>query len=268
MVKILPAGRAGELSLPAKAKVLLASDQPAFFEALPDCSVAAFPWDGGRERVAVCLGREALYVVCGGDSCMESVRRRMPGDVPPERALYGLLSAMLRDDMDALDELETQITDVEDDALQSIHSDCLRRIVHYRRTLLYLKRYYARLDALFDSLCANDNGLLTDDGVRRFSVLMERNRRLLDAAVHLRDYVTQMREAYQAQLDLEQNHLMKVFTVVTALSTPLTLIAGWYGMNFQHMPELAGRWSYPIVCAVGAAIVGALAALFHKKGWI
>ena len=53
-----------------------------------------------------------------------------------------------------------------------------------------------------------------------------------------------MREAYQAQLDYEQNQLMKAFTVLTAIFLPLSLIARWYGMNFS-MPEYQWALGYP-----------------------
>ena len=77
-----------------------------------------------------------------------------------------------------------------------------------------------------------------------------------------------MREAYQAQIDIEQNNLMKVFTVVTAISTPVTVVTGWYGMNFAHMPELGWAWSYPAVAALCAAAALGLAALFRRKRWL
>ena len=70
--------------------------------------------------------------------------------------------------------------------------------------------------------------------------------------------VSQLREAYQSQLSIRQNDLMKVFTVVTAIFLPLTLIVGWYGMNFANMPELHWRYGYPCVFIVSIGIVLAL----------
>ena len=53
------------------------------------------------------------------------------------------------------------------------------------------------------------------------------------------------KEAWQAQVDIGLNDIMRVFTVVTAVFLPLTLIAGWYGMNFKIMPELSWTLGYP-----------------------
>ena len=60
---------------------------------------------------------------------------------------------------------------------------------------------------------------------------------------------------------------MKVFTVVTAIFLPLTLLAGWYGMNFD-MPEFKSVYGYPVVIAVSAAIVLFLILIFKKKKWM
>ena len=77
-----------------------------------------------------------------------------------------------------------------------------------------------------------------------------------------------MREAYQSQIDIEQNELMKLFTVVTVIFQPLTLLVGWYGMNFSGMPELAWKYGYPVFIIVSAVIVLILILYFKKKKWV
>ena len=67
-----------------------------------------------------------------------------------------------------------------------------------------------------------------------------------------------------AALDYNANRIMKVFTVVTTVFLPLTLIVGWYGMNFQHMPELSSRFGYPAVIVLSILVV-VLSLLFFKK---
>ena len=72
--------------------------------------------------------------------------------------------------------------------------------------------------------------------------------------LNLRDYVTQVREAYQAQIDINLNKVMKIFTVITSIFLPLTLIVGWYGMNLK-MPEYSWVYGYPFV--IGLIVVTA-----------
>ena len=64
-----------------------------------------------------------------------------------------------------------------------------------------------------------------------------------------------MRELFQSENDLRQNRIMCILTIVTSVFMPLTLLTGWYGMNFKNMPELSWQYGYPAVIAAGAIIV-------------
>jgi magnesium transporter len=61
---------------------------------------------------------------------------------------------------------------------------------------------------------------------------------------------------------------MTVLTVVTTIFMPLTLIVGWYGMNFHYMPELEWKWGYPIIIAISLLIVVGSLLFFKKKKWL
>ena len=78
----------------------------------------------------------------------------------------------------------------------------------------------------------------------------------------------QLRDLYKAHLDIKQNRIMTVLTVVTTIFMPLTLIAGWYGMNFHFMPELNWKWSYPVVIIISIAIAVGSLLFFKKKKWL
>jgi magnesium transporter len=61
---------------------------------------------------------------------------------------------------------------------------------------------------------------------------------------------------------------MTVLTVVTTIFMPLTLIVGWYGMNFRYMPELEWHWGYPVIIIASVVIVVASLLFFKKKKWL
>ena len=91
--------------------------------------------------------------------------------------------------------------------------------------------------------------------------------RLYDHTQMLREYALQIREMQQAQIDLRQNDTMRILTVVSTIFFPLSLIAGWYGMNFTHMPELFAPYAYFILIGVCILIVAVEIWYFKKKGW-
>ena len=92
--------------------------------------------------------------------------------------------------------------------------------------------------------------------------------RLQDMVNSQRDYTAQLRDLLQAQLEVKQNTIMTVLTVITTIFLPLTLIAGWYGMNFIYMPELSWAYGYPVIIIVSVLIVVGCLYLFKKKKWM
>ena len=92
--------------------------------------------------------------------------------------------------------------------------------------------------------------------------------RLQDIVTYLRDYSVQVRDLYANQIAVQQNNTMTILTVVTTIFMPLTLIVGWYGMNFRYMPELDSPLGYPIVIIVCLAIVIVSIIFFRKKNWL
>ena len=89
---------------------------------------------------------------------------------------------------------------------------------------------------------------------------------LLQNHVHLlRENVLQIRELYQSMQDARQNKIMVVITIATTIFLPLTLITGWYGMNFVYMPELQWRYGYFAVIMISLIIVIAEIIYFKKK---
>ncbi len=77
-----------------------------------------------------------------------------------------------------------------------------------------------------------------------------------------------MLDLYKMRLDMRTNHIMTVLTVVTAIFAPLTLIAGWYGMNFANMPELTWKWGYPLVFVLCLVIAVVCLVFFKRKKWL
>ena len=113
------------------------------------------------------------------------------------------------------------------------------------------------MEFLSDELAELDN---------RFSFVEKKFNRLLEFALHLQEYVEQVREAYQSQLDIEQNSIMKFFTVVTTIFLPLTLITGWYGMNML-IPEFQWKYGYLYVICLSFVVVLIMIGIFKKKKW-
>lgn len=176
------------------------------------------------------------------------------------------LDKLTVDDTYALENIEEEISELEEGLFNSVDNDCFKEIMVLRKRLLKLKRYYEQFCNIAEGIEENENGLIDKKTIKSFRMLTNRVNRLYGSVINLRDYVSQVREAYQAQVDINQNNLMKVFTVVTTIFLPLTLIVGWYGMNLQ-MPEVQYPYSYPILICVSILIVLGSVIYFKKKKW-
>ena len=129
---------------------------------------------------------------------------------------------------------------------------------------MIVRHYYEQMLDVLETMIENDADLFSDSNTHLFRILRDKIERLSNNTQLLRDSLVQVREAYMAALDYNANRIMKVFTVVTTVFLPLTLIVGWYGMNFKYMPELGWRFGYLGVIALSVTVV-ILSILFFKR---
>lgn len=137
-----------------------------------------------------------------------------------------------------------------------------------RDELRDLDDHYEHLMDLADVLEDNENGFFAVENLRYFRVVYNRLDKLRDQARTLREQALQMLDLYKMRLDIRTNRIMTILTVVTAIFAPLTLIVGWYGMNFANMPELTWTWGYPLVILACLAIAAGCLIFFKRKKWL
>ncbi len=277
MIKFLLDSQLDELSASMDPHLLtyIRNGQVNKFESFRDASVISFDWydihnaNDALDKMIICFTREHVFFICESERCMTRVRKMIGEEKSDDLALFVFLSELIKNDIDYLEELEERITENEDRVITNYKSykhEYAGEIIAFRRELLKLKRYYEQLNNIFEGLMENENKIISPDNLRYFRILDSRIDRLFSHVLNLRDYVTQVREAYQAQVDIEQNNLMRVFTVVTSIFLPLTLIVGWYGMNLK-MPEFQWNYAYPFVAGLSALVVIVLLIFFKRRKW-
>ena len=201
---------------------------------------------------------------------VESIRSSRRWRTPSlERFLYDFLEQIVKDDLALMTRLELEMDTMEQAVLED-HEDALPigRLNEIRMEIRDLQNHYEQLLDLAEELEENENGFFQQENLRYFRQFLSRVERLRDMATALRDYTIQIHDLYATQVDVRQNRIMTILTVITSIFLPLTLIAGWYGMNFRYMPELNWPWSYPIVFVVCIVIVVACLIFFKKKKWL
>lgn len=243
------------------------------FESFEHFNLFAFDWydnlnpQAELSKILVYMDEEDLFVICEDERAYLKATELVNHEQSNGKALYQFFVGLLKNEMDYLEKFEQEVTDVEDDALMLSPKDYIQEIVNFRKELQQLKRYYEQLNSILDNLVANDNELLSKDEVRYLEILENRTERFHRSVLNIRDYITQMREAYQSQIDIEQNKVMKIFTLIAAIFLPLGLLVGWYGMNFEYMPELTWRYGYLAIVVFSIILVIGLLVGFKRKKW-
>ena len=274
MIKVLKLTQIDELRSNVDKSVIqhIRTGRVERFACFSDFDMISFNWydikkpESETEHILIYFSKNDLCILSDSKEVRSIANSVAEKDTEVPRILYQFFVELIKNDMDYLEQLEEEITLSEDDLLEQKSSECTEKIVEYRKKLLKLKRYYEQLNTIFEGFNENENNLLSDDYLRIYKILDNRVDRLFSTVLNLRDYVTQMREAYQAKIDIEQNDLMRVFTVVTSIFMPLSLIAGWYGMNLR-MPEVAWKYGYLAVIILSVAVCITCLIYFKKKKW-
>ncbi len=185
-----------------------------------------------------------------------------------ERFIYDFLDLIIKNDAQLLEDYERELDKMELDILNKSSDISSERLSDIRGDIRDLGIHYDQLMDLGEVFSENENNFFKDENLRYFHLFMNRIARLQDSAVAVRDFTMQIRDLYKTNLDIKQNRIMTILTVVTTIFMPLTLIVGWYGMNFRYMPELELTYAYPVVIIVCILIVIFLLIFFKKKKWL
>ena len=184
-----------------------------------------------------------------------------------ERFLYDFLEQIIFNDREMLEGYDHTLDELEDCILDGNTEGVLEQIADIRNDLRDLKIHYTQLIDVCQEFEENENHFFKAENERYFHLVGQRIERLLEMLLTLVDFTIQLRDFCQSKIDEKQNRNLAFLTIISSIFMPLTLIAGWYGMNFKYMPELDKVWAYPLVFVVSVMIVVVCIVFFKKNKW-
>ena len=208
---------------------------------------------------------DSSYVKNIVESLADTRKWRLPS---LERFLYDFLEKVISKDLSFLESSEKRLNEIEETILAGKVNKYPNELNKIRGDLLDLRVHYEQLIDLGQELEENENNFFADENLRYFRLFTERVMRLKDIVSGQREYVMQLRDLIQTQLDFKQHKTVSLLTVITSIFMPLTLVTGWYGMNFRYMPELEWKYGYPAVIALTIIIVIVCIIWFKRKKWM
>lgn len=186
----------------------------------------------------------------------------------PDRLLYHLVDTVVNNYFAVADRIEDTIEQLEEDILIRTKKTHLTEIIGLRGEILWLKKALGPQKDLIAKLHKKDLALINSELQQYFGDIYENAVKIVESFETFRDLMGNLREAYQSSLSNRANEIMRVFTAMTVIMMPLTVITGIYGMNFTHMPELDLRYGYYVVLGVMVLIGTGIFFFFRKKDWL
>jgi magnesium transporter len=232
--------------------------------------------EGQPENTSVTVVLSAAQLITLHDRDVPAIRllriraRRRPDILADPLALLTTLFETTVEDLgDTLQELYRALEETSHMVLEDPNADLedsLARLASHEN--VNGKVRLCLMDARRDLAFVLRNAQPSKSSVKRLKNLLSDIDALLPHNNYLFEKVNFLLQAAQGFINIEQNQIIKIFSVAAVAFLPPTLIASIYGMNFHHMPEIDWMWGYPI--SLGVMLVSALLpyVYFKRKGWL
>ncbi|MET3208624.1 UNVERIFIED_CONTAM: magnesium transporter [Paenibacillus sp. PvR008] len=186
----------------------------------------------------------------------------------PDRFMYLLIDLIVDNYFLVGDRIEVRIEKLEEDILMHTKKSHLNEIIGLRSEILWLKKVLGPQKEVINTLNKRDLRLIDDQLQKYFSDIYENAVKISETFETYRDLMGNLREAYQSSIANRANEIMRVFTAITTVFMPLTVITGIYGMNFDNMPELHTHYGYFVVIGIMVALGVSMFCIFRKNDWV
>lgn len=276
------ADAAAPLGIPASAVAACASMHPYFrsgVEIYDDYTFTQLrvsePDTGRHYCVAMFIKRDLIVLVDVEDpeqfvqgQFIGVLQRYTAATVTAEKLLCAFFDTLVAGDTQFLERTGFELSELEEDLVHNkTDKDFNIDILAVKKQLLVKHNFYEQLLDITEALEEDDNELFPAEELRYLANINTRLTRLREDTDALNDTAVHLQDAYQASLDLKLNNSMKFFTVLTTVFFPLTIIVGWYGMNFDTMAEFHWRFGYIYVIALSVVTVTLFTLFAKKRKW-
>ncbi|RFU69714.1 magnesium and cobalt transport protein CorA [Peribacillus saganii] len=185
----------------------------------------------------------------------------------PSLVLYEVLDKIVDNYFPLVQGIEESLNEIDENPHNKTMELLLKDLFDARHNLLSLRQVISPMQDLGYRILNSQRLTLLHLKKEYFTDIYDHLVRLGEMIEANRELTTDIRDSYIALNSTQTNHVMKVLTVITTIFMPLTFIAGVYGMNFEHMPELTWDYGYFEALSLMFLIGMGMFIWFKKKGW-
>lgn len=184
------------------------------------------------------------------------------------RVYYLIFDSFISDFSSTLEKTEDAINAVELAMQKEINKQQFNQAASIKEGIYLIKKHIRPLLYISDQFLVDENKFIGRDNLKYFKNLDIRINELYDFAVNLQDYANQTLYSYDSRMTIQTNEIVNKLTVIMLFMGPLTIIAGIYGMNFRHMPELSWYYGYPFSIGLMILVSVIIYAILKVKKWL
>ncbi len=180
---------------------------------------------------------------------------------------YSLIDAIVDSYFHILEKLGEEVEYLEDNIVLNPNKNDIQTIHLLRREMILLRRAIWPLREVISSLQRNEIDFIDEKTRVYLRDVYDHTIQVIDTIESYRDMIVGMLDTYLSSTSNKLNEVMKVLTIISTMFIPLTFLAGVYGMNFTHFPELGFDWMYPwgFWAFTLSLIIGMVIFFKHKK---
>jgi len=182
--------------------------------------------------------------------------------------LYSLLDSVVDQYFLVLEKVGDKLELLEDILIAHPSPDNQQTIHQIKRNLIFLRNAVWPLREVINKLEKDESDLVHKNTKLFLRDIYDHTIQIIETTETLRDMISGLLDIYLSSVSNRMNEVMKVLTIIATIFIPLTFVAGIYGMNFKHMPELSWKWGYPTILSVMFLIGLGMFFFFKKKKWL
>jgi len=186
----------------------------------------------------------------------------------PDYLEYTLIDVLIDNYFIVLEEIGESIEEIEDILIYEPKPETLQKIYDLKRKNIDLRKSIWPTREVINKLQREQSKLISEDLQIYLRDIYDHIFRITDLLDNYRDIIFGMLDIYLSSISNKMNDIMKVLTIISTIFIPLSFLAGFYGMNFIHMPEFSNPIAYPILIIVMICIASLMMLFFKKKRWI
>jgi magnesium transporter len=181
---------------------------------------------------------------------------------------HALLRRMIDNFFPMLDRIDAKLSSDEDIIFNKPKPSDLQRVFSMRKDIMHLRAIAQQHLDVFDRIVLGEFDIISDHGVLLARDLYDHLFRVSEKASGFREIISGLLDAYLSQMSNRMSEIMKVLTVIATIMLPLSIVVGYYGMNFKNLPGLTNPhgWIYTLI-VMGVVITGMLG-FFKYKRWL